>query len=309
MTIDQQLAPAPRETERPRPAALVNQPTPARRPRLPLPVVAAVVVAGVVVWAYWTTLIDIGDRWAADPQYSHGFLVPVFAGYLLWRNSGQLRELDLRHRWWGLGLVALGAAMRLLALAFYQPWLDSGSLLVVIAGIAAAAGGRPALRWAGPAILFLTFMLPLPYRFQTLLGGGLQRVATAASTYALQTLGVPAVSEGNIILLTDTRLGVVEACSGLSMLVTFFALATGVAILAGRNWVEKGVVFLSAIPIAVIANIVRITVTGVLFEANQNDLARVVFHDLAGWLMMPLGLILLFAELHVLGRAVVSRGG
>jgi exosortase len=266
-------------------------------------------IAAVVIWSFWTTLLDIGERWAHDPQYSHGFLVPLFSVYLLWRSRGKMREVELRSRWWGVGVVAVGIAMRLAGLFFYQPWLDSGSLLVVLAGLAAATGGRKALIWAGPAILFLAFMLPLPYRFQTMLGGTLQRVATIASTYALQTLGVPAVSEGNVVLLSETRLGIVEACSGLSMLVTFFALAAAVAILATRNWIEAIVVFCSAIPIAVVANVARITVTGALYEANQNELARVIFHDVAGWLMMPLGLGLLLVELHILGRAVVPVDG
>jgi exosortase len=261
-----------------------------------------------VAWAYWATFADIADRWATDPQYSHGFLVPAFSAYLLWSRRDRLAGSDIRPRWWGLGLVALGGALRLTGYVFYQPWLDSGSLLVVLAGLVAAAGGRNLLTWAAPALLFLAFMIPLPHRAQTLLGGRLQSVATSASTYALQTLGVPAVAEGNVILLTDTRLGVVEACSGLTMLVTFFALAVGLAIVAPRGWVVKAVLILSAAPIAVLANVTRITVTGVLFEANQSDLARVVFHDLAGWLMMPLGLTMLLAELYVMDRAVVPVG-
>jgi exosortase/archaeosortase family protein len=89
------------------------------------------------------------------------------------------------------------------------------------------------------------------------------------------------------------------------MLFTFFALATAVAILARRGWPEKLIIFLSAVPIAVLANVIRITVTGLLFEASRDNLARVVFHDLAGWLMMPLALGMLFLELFVLGRSVV----
>ena len=267
------------------------------------------VALATAVWAYWATLAEVVERWTDDPQYSHGFLVPLFSGYLLWIRRGHLRAADLHARWWGLGIVALAGLLRLLSHFFYQTWLDTGSFLICLAGIAAAAGGRRALIWAGPAILFLIFMLPLPFRVQTALGGSLQRVATAASTYALQTLGVPAVSEGNVILLTNTRLGVLEACNGLSMLFTFFALATAVAILAPRGWPEKIVIFLSAVPIAILANLVRITVTGLLFEASRDDLARVVFHDLAGWLMMPLALGMLFLELFVLGRLVVRVGG
>jgi exosortase len=264
-----------------------------------------VATTGVVVWSYWTTLAEVVSRWATDPQYSHGFLVPLFSLYLLWMRRGHLEAADLRPRWWGVGLVALAAAMRLAGYYFFQSALDSGSLLVCLAGLAAAAGGRRALIWSGPSILFLAFMLPLPYRLQMMLGGTLQRVATVASTYALQTLGVPAVSEGNVILLTNTRLGVIEACNGLSMLMTFFALATAVAILAPRSRPEKIVIFLSAVPIAVLANVIRITATGLLFEASQGELAHMVFHDLAGWLMMPLALGMLLAELFILGRVLV----
>lgn len=278
-------------------------------PRTLTPVLASVGLGlAVVLWAYWSALDDIAERWATDPQYSHGFLVPLFSAYLLWVRRDRLVAADVRPRWWGVLVVALGGVVRMAGHVFYQPWLDDLSLLVVLAGLVAAAGGRALLAWAAPAVLFLAFMMPLPYRAQTLLGGRLQAVATAASTYALQTLGVPAVSEGNVILLTDTRLGVVEACSGLNMLVTFFALSVGVAVLARGSWPEKAILVATAAPIAVVANVVRITVTGLLFEANRGELARAVFHDLAGWLMMPIGLTLLLAELFVMSRAVVPAG-
>jgi exosortase len=257
-----------------------------------------------VVWAYWTTLAEVAERWTVDPQYSHGFLVPIFAGCLLWMRRRHLAEADLQPRWWGVGVVLIAAVMRIVGHFLYQPWLDTGSFLICLAGIVATAGGKRGLVWAGPAILFLSFMLPLPYRMQTVLGGTLQRIATEISTYAIQTIGVPAVSEGNVILLTDTKLGVVEACNGLSMLITFFALSTAVAILTKRSFPEKVVIVLSALPIAIFANVARITVTGLLYEVSQGDLARVVFHDLAGWLMMPLALAMLLVELSILERSV-----
>jgi exosortase len=268
----------------------------------------AAVLPALVAWAYWTTLVDIAERWATDPQYSHGFLVPLIAGYLLWSSRSQMESGDVRGCWWGVSLVAFGAGIRLAGHAFYLPWLDAGSLLVVLAGLAMTLGGRRALRWAAPAILFLAFMIPLPYRFQTALGGTLQRAATQASTYVLQTAGIPAVAEGNVILLSEIRVGVVEACSGLTMLVTFFALATALAILVPRSWLEKAIIIASAIPIAILANVVRIAVTGALYEANQDELAQSMFHTLAGWLMMPLGLLLLLAELAVLGRLIAPVG-
>lgn len=275
-------------------------------PRSQRPIVLATLAAlAGVVWAYWGTLVDIGEKWATDPQYSHGFLVPLFAGYLLWRRREQLAVGGFGPRWWGVGIVLAGVGLRFVGFVFYQPWLDAGSMLVVLVGITAAAGGRRALVWAAPALLFLAFIVPLPYRAQIMLGGSLQRAATLASTYVLQTVGVPAVAEGNIIVLTDTRLGVVEACNGLNMLVTFFALATAVAIYVKRSLIERLLIVASAAPIAVAANVARISLTGVLFEAQQGEWAQRVFHDLAGWIMMPLALCLLLAELYVLRKSLV----
>jgi exosortase len=265
----------------------------------------ALLALAVLGWAYWGTLANVGEKWATDPQYAHGFLVPVFAAYLLWRRRDQLQKSDFRPRWWGGGVVLLGLGLRYAGFALHQPWLDAGSFLVVLAGLVVAAGGRRALVWAAPAILFLGFTVPLPFRVQRALGGTLQGVATWASTYVLQTLGVPAIAEGNVILLSDSRLGVVEACNGLSMLVTFFALATAVAILAPRSLVERLLIVASAIPIAVAANVVRIGLTGVLFEAERGDWARAVFHDLAGWIMMPFAIALLLWELFVFKRAIL----
>ena len=273
----------------------------------PIALLASLILAStaLVIWAYWTTLVEVASRWAADPQYSHGFLVPLFSLYLLWARRSDLNASDFQPRWWGVAILGGGVAMRMAGLFLFQSILDTGSLIVCLLGFAAAAGGRGALRWSTPSILFLAFMLPLPHRVQTMLGGSLQGIATVTSTYALQTIGIPAVAEGNIILLTDTRVGVVEACNGLSMMMTFFALATAVAILSKRGIVEKLVIFFSAIPIAILANVARITATCILYETAHGEIAHWVYHDLAGWLMMPLALGLLLLELWIMSRSLV----
>ena len=264
-------------------------------------------IGAVLVWAYWPTLLEAVGRWRDDPQYSHGFLVPIFSAYLLWRNRKTLAAGADRPRWWGVGLFLVGGLVRLAGYGLYLPWLDLTSLLICLAGWAAAAGGWTTLRAALPAILFLGFVLPLPYRVQNALGGNLQRTATVVSTYFLQTLGVPAIAEGNTIVLSENRLGIVEACNGLSMLVTFFALATGFAILVRRPWWDRLILVASAAPIAVAANVARITLTGALFESSRSNLAHIVFHDVAGWLMMPFALVMLFAELEFLRRVIIAK--
>jgi exosortase len=253
-----------------------------------------------LVWAYWGTVGRLAQTWTRDAQYSHGFLVPVFAGVLLWLRRDHLPTVSVCFSWQGLPLLALAAILRLGGTYYFFTWLDSISLLFCLAGLVVVVGDWAALRWAWPAIGFLAFMIPLPYQLQMALGGPLQRIAAVASAYALQTLGRPAVTEGNIIVIDETRVGVVEACNGLSMLVIFFAISTAVAGLVRRPWWEKTLIVASAVPVALLANIIRITATALLYELAGKELGDAIFHDWSGWLMMPLALGMLWVELCVL---------
>jgi exosortase len=163
------------------------------------------------------------------------------------------------------------------------------------------------LRWSAPAVLFLIFMIPMPYRMTIWLGFPLQQLATTCSTYVLQTLGQPAVAEGNTILIRDFQLSIVKACSGLSMLVTFFTFSTAVCLVVDKPFSDKLLILLSAVPIALAANVLRIVVTGLMYLYVSNQAATAVFHDAAGWIMMPLALALLGVELWVLKRLFVDR--
>jgi len=149
-------------------------------------------------------------------------------------------------------------------------------------------------------------MLPLPGAMPEMLASRLQRVATLASTNVLQTLGFPAQAEGNIIVLSHVELGVVEACSGLRMLTIFVALAVAITLVTDRPIWERVVTILSAVPIALAVNIVRITVTGILHLTAGPELAEMVFHDLAGWVMMPMALGLLYVEFQILSHLIIE---
>ncbi len=277
-----------------------------------------------LLWSYWPTLSDMVSRWTHEPQYSHGYLVPLFALILLWMRRGQIAApspYPLPHNggegrvrgasWWGVVVLVSAGGLRFVAAYAYRNWLDSLSFLLALAGCFVLLGGRRALRWAWPALAFLLFMLPLPYGLEVALAHPLQRLATVVSTYALQTLGFAALSEGNVIIMLnetgEIRIGVVEACSGLSMLMTFFALATAVALLIQRPLVDRIVVVLSAIPIALLTNVARITATGILHEEVGKGVANAVFHDFAGWLMIPFALGLMWLELRLLTRLFVAK--
>jgi exosortase len=149
-----------------------------------------------------------------------------------------------------LAIVALGVGLRLTGTWFYISSLDPLSLLVCLFGFCVLLGGRNAVRWSWPALAFLAFMIPLPYRFERFLAHPLQRLATIASTKCLEILGFCASSEGNIIWVNDeVPIGVVEACGGLTMLLSFLALATAFAIVLRHPLLDRLLLIASAIPL------------------------------------------------------------
>jgi exosortase len=256
-------------------------------------------VALVFLWAYATSLEELTQLWAQDAQYSHGFLVPVAAVALVWLRRREFAAVPMRPSVWGLVLLLLGTALRLGGAYLYYVWPDRISLLPVLVGVCVALGGWQALRWTWPGLVLLLFMLPLPSQLQGALAYPLQRVAT----YVLQTIGLPAQEEGNVILLSEGQLNVIEACNGLRMLVTFFALATAVVLFLRPACWQALIVLASAVPIALICNVARLVTTGILHETIGPEAAR-GFDATGGWLMMPLAAGLLYLELVLLGRLI-----
>src|SRR6516164_5265374 len=166
---------------------------------------AAVLVAA-TLWSYRAILGQLVQRWSVDPEYSHGYLVPLFSLGILWLRRPLISGAALQPSWGALGLFALGGALYVAGTYFYFTWLEQISLLAILAAVCVAVGGWRALSWAWPAIVFLLFMIPLPGRAEGVLANPLQRIATIASTNSLQTLGLFAQAEGNVILLSQAEL-------------------------------------------------------------------------------------------------------
>ncbi len=260
---------------------------------------------GLLGWSYWPGLLVAAGTWKS-PQYSHGWLVPLFAAFVLaWRRQAVV-PATTRARLAGLAVLAASLAVRLVAAWYRIVTIDMYTLVPALVGVVLLIGGLPMLRWAGPPVAFLIFMYPLPDEATRYLLGPLQTVATIASTYLLQTFGFEAFREGNQIVLGDSRLGVVDACSGLRMLTIFVALTVGWVLVDRTAWWERLAIVASAVPIALAVNVARITATGMMVTVNE-DLAERVFHDWAGYVMMPLAVGLLVAVRWLVAAAVIAE--
>ncbi len=290
-----------------------EEPLPAPKPErkgFPVQVLIVTAVLGLAVAAsYAPSLLNLAEKWNSDPNYSHGFLVIPIALLILWQRRSELTQVAARPSW--IGWVFLAG---LLALRYYlydrnELWIEQATIPLVAGSLVLALGGWGLLWKTAPAVAFLWFMLPLPPSINMILAGPLQRLATVCSTTLLQALGLPVLAEGNVIIVGPDRLEVARACNGLSMLLSFVTLITATVLTLARDrplW-ERGVLFLSTVPIALIANILRITATAWAYHLLGAEYGEKIAHDTAGWAMMPIALVLVWIELKVLSWLVIEE--
>jgi exosortase len=181
--------------------------------------------------------------------------------------------------------------------------------LVALFGVFLLVGGWELIKWSWPALGISIFMFPLPSILEHTLLWNLQKLATIGSTWVLQMLGVAAFRSGNVIHIASLEepLFVADACSGLRMLTVFCFFAVAMIFMIDRPWWDKFIILLSAIPIALAVNIIRITTTGALYMivGQDNHFAQKLGHDWAGYFMMPLALGFLWLELQILNHLTV----
>jgi exosortase len=272
-------------------------------------IAAALLLAAVTAWAYWSTITDLLKEWQRNEDYSAGQLVPFVVAFLVWREWKALRQCVLRPAWWA------GVALLLAALAARTHGLlnmfESGqrySLVLAIVALVLLVAGWQVVRRLVWVLLILFLMVPLPGRIHNLINGPLQSLASSGSVFFLEAFGVRVSQQGNVVML-DGRIpmAVAEACSGLRMLTAFVVVAAFIAYMVKRPRWQKAVLFLSSIPVAVICNILRLTATAVLFMLASSEVAEKFFHDFAGLVMMPVAVLLMFGELWLMDLLTVSE--
>jgi exosortase len=264
----------------------------------------AALVAVLVAWLYASILFHLGKQWSNDANFSHGFFVPLFSLFVLWQDRRTLLSRPRVPSSWGLLIILFALSVLVVGVLGAELFLSRISLLLLIAGLVIFFGGRPMFRallfpWA-----FLVLMIPLPAIVFSQVTLPLQMLASKLAALILPWLGVPVFREGNIINLPAMPLEVAEACSGIRSLLSLMTLAIIYGYLAEtRMWLRMALV-LASIPIAVVANSLRIVGTGVLVQYADPDKAEGFFHIFSGWLvfLVSLGMLFLLHRLIEIGR-------
>jgi len=263
------------------------------------------VTAALLLWLYFPTLTHLVGQWWNDPNFSHGFFVPLFAAFVIWQERSRLASLSLRPSW--SGLLFLGFAMCVLIVGQMgaELFLSRLSLLIALAGLIVLFLGWGVFRallfpWA-----FLVLMIPIPAIVFNQITFPLQLLASKVASTTLPWMGVPVLREGNVIILPAMALEVAEACSGIRSLMSLATLAVIYGYLMERKVAVRVLLAVASVPIAVAANSFRIVGTGLLVQYWDPEKAEGFFHEFSGWLIFVVSLVMLYL-LHRIVR-IFSR--
>lgn len=265
--------------------------------------VLAVLLGGTVA-VFWPILPDLWTIWWEDSNNSHGLLVPPFAAYLAWIKRDRLRELAIRPSVWGLALLVFALLLYLVGLKVHLALPARVALVLATAGLIWWNFGTAVARCLWFPLAFLGFMIPVPDTLSGLITFPLQLFASAVSAHLITLLGIPVLREGTMLYFANASLEVAEACSGIRSMVSYLTLGTLFAHLGGGGTgrVQKAILLLSTIPLALMVNIVRVAGTGILAAYFGSKVARGFLHEFSGFIVFGLGFLLLWGESVLLGR-------
>lgn len=251
---------------------------------------------------FYQTIVELVKDWFINPNYSHGFLIPIITGYMIWEKRHDIHSIPLNPNNTGLLVIVVGLILHLLGNIGAEFFTMRIAVIITILGILLYLMGGEITKKLVVPIAYLIFMIPIPAIIWNKIAFPLQIFASKMAEMTIRAIGITVLREGNIIYLVNTTLEVVDACSGLRSLTALLALSTAFAYLSSHSWFKKWVLLLSAIPIAILVNIIRLSFTACLASWFGEKIAQGLMHEFSGLLIYLLALIMLTGVHMVLSR-------
>jgi exosortase len=251
-------------------------------------------IAALSLWLFGPVIVHLVGQWWHNPDFSHGFFVPLFSAFVVWQERDRLAQIPLRPSWSGLALLAFGLCIFIIGQLGAELFLARSSMLLALAGLIVLFLGWSHFRALLFPLAFLVLMVPIPTIIFNQITFPLQLLDSRLAATILPWLGVPVFREGNIINLPAMPLNVAEACSGIRSLMSLTTLAIIYSYLMDRRMVVRVVLTLASIPIAVAANSLRIIGTGLLVQYWDPDKAEGYFHASWGLFIFVIALVMLY---------------
>ena len=254
----------------------------------------SVLIGALIAAIYYRVLAKLILDWWQIPDFSHGFLVPIFAGYMVWVKRKALQETKIAPAWSGIFVVALGLVVLILGVYGAELFLSRVSLVILFGGLVLCFGGWELLKELRFVLLVLLLAIPIPAIIFNQITIPLQTLASKLGSMLLPIFGVPVLREGNVIELPAMKLEVAEACSGIRSLMSLFTLSVFYGYFLEKTLLRRTILALASIPIAIAANAVRILGTGLCVQYWDPEKAMGFFHEFSGWVMFLISLGCLF---------------
>ena len=251
---------------------------------------------------YFPILKKLAHAWETNDNYSHGYFIPVLSIYIIYYFKDALSKLPVSTNIAGLFLLLAGLFQLIIAKAGSEFFLQRTSIILVLAGIVLFCLGSSFFKKLLIPIVYLIFMIPLPTIIWNKIAFPMQLFGSYLTEQVVAFMGIPIFREGNVLHLSNTTLEVIGACSGLRSLTTLFALSAVFAILSSHTTIQKWLLFLAAAPIAIFANIVRLSVTALMASKYGGDVAQGFLHDFSGLVVFAVGVIMLVLVSNIIKK-------
>lgn len=265
-----------------------------------VPCFALLLVGSLLLLLYLPTFIWLGQSWYYIDYYSHGPLILLVSGLIVWIKRRELKQTRPNDA--GAIVLALGASLYIVGFVVDMRYPSAISLIVVLLGLVLSIYGTKVARSMAFAISFLVFTIPMPFIDEITFH--LQDISIHWTGWLLKVSGMPIAISGNLIILDDAVMSIGLACSGLNTLMALLAFAALYAYLLAGPSSRRVFLLLCSIPIAILANVLRIASVVLVAHFYDVDFATGFYHDYIASLLAFLLAVLFIA---LIGKLLALR--
>ena len=258
-----------------------------------------------LIVAYIPTFKWMVDRWlAAESYYGHGFLIPFVSIFVAWQRRGAIKASRVSTDMRGLAVIAAGLFIHIVCAAIKLYFLSGFSFIFVLYGLLLFFFGKDMVRNLVFPLLFLLAMIPLPLVLVSNITVKLKLIVAEAATFVLNRIGFPSARDGNLIIMPSSHVAIEAPCSGLRSLISLLTLGALFSFAVKVSYLRKTLLFMSSVPIAILTNIVRVTMLATVNDLYGEKIAMGFFHDFSGFMMFGIAFAGLYAVSRVLEKGI-----